>query len=249
MVKILVVNSNTSPSVTERVRDGCAPYVRPGTEVTYLNAEAGPQGIDSLLDVAVSGIETVRLIARHRDAYDAFVVACGLDPLLDAARQVTDKPVVGIAEAGMLMASTLGATFSVLVTARAQSTFVREVVRHYGLERRLASVRAVEVTTAELVGGLDQMQDRLVETARRAIEEDLAEVIVLTGAVFGQTARQIAPRVGAPVLAGVVCAIQLAQDLVELGARTSHLYTYHTPVKRDRLLGYDDLQHVYSAQP
>ncbi len=59
--KILVVNSNTSPAATERIVAGCTPYLRPETEVTYLNAEAGPQGIDSLLDVAVSGIETVRL--------------------------------------------------------------------------------------------------------------------------------------------------------------------------------------------
>jgi allantoin racemase len=245
--KILVVNSNTSPAATERIVAACTPYVRPGTEVTYLNAAAGPQGIDSLLDVAVSGIETVRLIAHHRDDYDAFVVACGLDPLLGTARQVTDKPVVGIAEAGMLTACTLGATFSLLVTARAQLTFVRELVRHYGLESRLASVRAIELTTAELIDGLDHMHDRLVEAARRAIDEDMAEVIVLSGAVFGEVARQITPRVGAPVISGVVCAIQLAQDLVELGLTTSHLYTYRTPHKRDRLVGYADLQHVYSA--
>jgi len=247
MRKLLVVNSNTSRAATERIAASCAAHARPDTEVTCVNAEAGPQGIDSLLDVAVSGIETLRLIARHRDAYDAFIVACGLDPLLDAARQVTDKPVVGIAEAGMLLACTLGATFSVLVTARAQTTFVREVVRHYGLERRLASVRAIELTTAELIGGLDQMQDRIVEAARRAVDEDLAEVIVLTGAVFGDTPRAIGPRLDVPVLSGLVCALKLAEDLVDLGVRTSHAYTYRTPAKRDRLLGYDDLQHVYSS--
>jgi allantoin racemase len=91
------------------------------------------------------------------------------------------------------------------------------------------------------------MHDRLVDAARRAIDEDMPEVIVLTGAVFGEVAHQITPRVGAPVVSGVVCAIQLAQDLIELGLTTSHLYTYRTPRKRDRLVGYDDLQHVYSA--
>jgi allantoin racemase len=246
-MKLLVVNSNTSTAATERIRTGCEPHLRPGAQASYLNAEAGPQGIDSLLDVAVSGIETLRLIARHRDDYDAFVVACGLDPMLDAARQVTDKPVVGIAEAGMLFACTLGATFSILITNRAQTSFVRETVRHYGLERRLASVRALETTTAQMIGGLDQMHDRLVAAARQAVEEDLAEVIVLTGSIFGLVAPAIAPRVGVPVLSGLVCAVKLAQDLVELGVRTSHVYTYRTPAKRDRLLGYEDLQAVYSS--
>jgi allantoin racemase len=147
----------------------------------------------------------------------------------------------------MLMACTLGATFSIVVNARAQITFVRELVRHYGLQSRLASVRALELTTAELIGELDRLHDRLVEAARQAIEDDMAEVIVLTGSVFGEVARKISPRVGAPVVSGVGCAIQLAQDLAELGLTTSHLYTYRTPRKRDRLVGYDDLQHVYST--
>jgi allantoin racemase len=245
--KLLVVNSNTSARATEQIVAGCTPHIGPDTAVTYINAEAGPQGIDSLLDVAVAGIETTRLIARHRDDYDGFVVACGLDPSLDAARQVTDKPVVGIAEAGMLLACTLGATFSILVTSRAQSAFARDLVRHYGLESRLASVRAIELTTAELIGSLDQLQDRLVAAGRRAIDEDLAEVIVLTGSVLGGVEQKLAPKLGVPVLSGMVCGIKLAQSLMDLQVRTSRAYTYRTPKKQDRMIGYDDLQSVYSA--
>jgi allantoin racemase len=247
MRKLLVVNSNTSARATEQIVAGCTPHIGRDTEVTYLNAEAGPQGIDSLLDVAVAGVETMRLIARHRDEYDAFVIACGLDPSLDAARQVTEKPVVGIAEAGMLLACTLGATFSILVNSRAQTTFARGVVRHYGLDSRLASVRAIDLTTAELIGSLEQVQDRVLAAAQRAIDEDLAEVIVLTGSVFGGMEQKLSPRLGVPVLSGLVCAIKLAQSLMDLGVRTSKVYTYRTPNKRDHMIGYDDLQEVYSA--
>src|SRR6266851_2542815 len=178
MRKLLVVNSNTSKAATDRIAAGCAPHVGPDTQVAYVNTDAGPPGIDSLLDVAISGLETVRVIARERDAYDAFIVACGMDPGLDVARQVTDKPVVGIAEAGMLMACTLGATFSVLISMRSETSAMLDLVRHYGLSSRLASVVAIEMTTAELIGGIDHLQERLVSAARRAIDEDMAEVII-----------------------------------------------------------------------
>jgi allantoin racemase len=246
MRKLLVVNSNTSKAATERIVAGCAPHVSGDTQLTVVNTDAGPEGIDSLLDVAISGLETVRTIAANRDAYDAFIVACGMDPGLDVARQVTDKPVVGIAEAAMLMACTLGAKFSVLISMRSETAAMEELVRHYGLSSRLASVVAVEMTTAELIGG-DRLQERLISAAHRAIDEDMAEVVVLTGSVMGGLEQVVTRQTGVPALSGMVCAIKLAENLVDLGVRTSHIYKYRTFDKLDRLVGYDDLQHVYSA--
>ena len=129
MPRVLIVNSNSSASATEQIEAGCRARLSPGTDVTYMTAEAGPEGIDTPLDVAISGLETARTILRHEAEYDAFVVACGNDPGLDIARQVTDKPVVGIGEAGMLFALTLGAKFSVVTLLRAETPLVEETVR------------------------------------------------------------------------------------------------------------------------
>ncbi len=248
MRKLLVVNSNTSAAATDRIAAGCATHVGADTRVRYVNATDGPQGIDTRLDVAVSAVETARIVAQHRDDFDAFVVACGLDPGLDAARQVTDKPVIGIAEAGMLVACTLGATFSVLVPMGAQVTVMRDLVDHYGLRSRLASVRPVEMTTAELIGGRERLTMQLVGAARLAVDEDLAEVVVLTGSVMAGLEEELTSGVGVPVLSGMVCAIKLAEALIDLRVHTSHRYTYRTVAKHDRLIGYADLQEVYSAE-
>jgi allantoin racemase len=182
--RLLVVNSNTSVSATQRIAAGCAGYVRPMTEVSYVNVEAGPQGIDTPLDRAISGLGTARAIALHRHTFDAFVVACGMDPGLDAARQVTDKPVVGIAEAGMLMACTLGARFSVLVPMRSSTAPMQDLVGHYGLTSRLASIVPLEMATSELIDGPGALRARVLEAARTAHERDLAEVVVMTGSVM-----------------------------------------------------------------
>jgi allantoin racemase len=174
-------------------------------------------------------------------------VACGSDPGLEVARQVTDTPVVGIAEAAMLMAYTLGAKFSMLISMRSETAAVEDMVRRYGLCSRLASVVPLEMTTAELIGHYDRLQDRLVSAARRAVDEDMAEVIIMTGSVMGGLGRDVARQTGVPALSGMVCAIKLAESLIDLGVRTSHIYKYRTFHKLDRLIGYADLQSVYSA--
>ena len=243
--KILVVNSNSNPAATERIRLGLAPHVRPGTDITCVNAALGPQGIDTHLDVAVSAVETAKVVAAHRGQYHAYIVACGADPGVDVCRQIVDEPVVGIAEAAMLMACTLGYKFSLLTTLEAEIPGVEEMVAHYGLTARLASVRAIEMSTAELANR-EAAAQRLAEGARVAVRDDRAEVIVLTGSVMVGLEAQISVAAQVPVLAGLVCAYHMAEALIAYGQTTSRAYKYRRLKKHDRLLGYDELQAVYS---
>jgi allantoin racemase len=248
MARILVVNSNSSKVFTERIERTVGKYSSASHDVTYVNAAAGPEGIDSALDIAVSGVETARAISRERDAFDAFIVACGNDPGLDAARQVTDKPVVGIAEAGILFACVLGAKFSVLTLLRSEIPLIEEMVDGYGLRSRLASVATLGVSAAEAVGGIDSLYDEFRAAGQRAKDEDMAEVLVLVGSIMcGGIERQLTDDLGIPVLSGIVCALKMAEDLAELGVQTSRAYKYAQPAKQDRLIGYDDLAAVYSG--
>ncbi len=243
--KLLIINSNSNPAATERIRTGLAPHVRPETTLTYVNAALGPQGIDTHLDVAVSAVETAKVVAAQRGQYHAYIVACGADPGLDVCRQIVDEPVIGIAEAAMLMACTLGYKFSILTTLEAEIPGVEELVARYGLTARLASVRAIEMSTAEL-GQREAVAQRLAEGARLAVREDRAEVIVLTGSVMVGLEAQISETAQVPTLAGLVCAYHLAEALMAYGLKTSRAYKYRQLKKHDQLLGYDGLQAVYT---
>lgn len=247
--RILVVNANTSAAATSRLAEGSAGAASAATEVTCVSVAAGPEGIDTPLDLAVAGVEVVRVIAREREAYDAFVIACGGDPGLDAARQVTKKPVVGIGEAGMLCACPLGATFAVLATLRSETASIRELARAYGLEDRFAGVAALGHDTASLIAADDSALFELARDAcRRAIDEQLAEVIVLGGSVMIGLEARLSQALDVPVLAAMACGVRLAEALVDLGAHTSRAHKYAPVAKRDRLIGYEDLQDVYGSE-
>ncbi|UOE26223.1 aspartate/glutamate racemase family protein [Agromyces soli] len=213
--RIAVVNSNSSAVVTEQLADTVAPELLPGTVADFLNPAAGPAGIDTLLDVAVSGAETALLVRALRDDYDAFVVACGNDPGLAAARSVTDRPVVGIAEAGFLQACALGDTFSVAVLAPGKAAAMRALVRSYGLDGRLASIVAADSSSGAAAADADALLAQLV-AACEANADGLGDALVLTGSVMGRVAPALAEAIGRPVVSGLLAGVRSAEHLAEL---------------------------------
>lgn len=246
--KILIVNSNASREATRAIEQACAPFADGTASLDFATAAAGAEGIDSLLDMTLAAVETARIVAAQRDRYDGFVVACGVDPGLDAARQVTGKPVVGIAEAALLYAWPLGLRYSILTTGKASVASLDQLIRAKGLDARLASIAAVEATTTGMMDDDGEgLYGAFLAAAREEIEESLAEVLVVTGSIMTPLASRLQADTGVPVVSGLLCALTLVRSLIALGLRTSHRYSYATPAKLDRLVGYDDLAPVYSA--
>lgn len=242
--RILIINSNSSAVATARICAGLEPYAAATTRLTCVQPAEGPQGIDTLLDVTLAAAETVKLAARYRNQCDGILIACGADPGLDACRQIVSQPVVGIAEAGLLMACTLGYRFTVITTLPSEVPRVEQLVQHYGLTGRLASVRALGRATAELLGDAP-INETLIALAQTAIHDDGCEVLVLTGAVMIGHEYDLTARLGIPVLVGLACGLKLVESLVDLGLRTSRAGKYAPVTKRDQLFGYPDLQAVY----
>lgn len=100
----------------------------------------GPRSIEGHFEQTLAAAATVEAIAVRQDGFDAFVVACYGDPGLYAARELVDVPVVGIAEASLLLACTLAHQFSVVTVIPRIVPMLRDLVRRYGLESRCASV-------------------------------------------------------------------------------------------------------------
>lgn len=246
MPQILVVNPNTSKKSSEVIKMALLPYLTGDLLVDVVNSKAGPEGIDTLLDIAISGIEAVKIIVENRDKYDGFVIACGADPGVDLARQVTKKPVVGSAEAGMLLACTLGSKFTMLTGLPAEIPILYELVSKYGLEKRLASIIPVHMDTSTIVHGEKDILQHNITAGRKAIKEDLAEVLVLAGSVVAGIALPLQKELGIPVVPGLVAALKLCEDLIGMDLWTSQVYKYYSINKKDKLYGYEDFQDVFS---
>ena len=132
-MRILFINPNTSPSFTEKVGAIARQHAAPGTVCVAVNPASGPRSIESIYDELLSSAGTLQVAIEQMDDFDAFVIACYSDhPTVYALREITEKPVVGIAEASMLLACILGHTFSVVTTNKEWEPLLWDAVRHYG---------------------------------------------------------------------------------------------------------------------
>ncbi len=230
-MRILLINPNTSEEFTKRVQAIADRYAFPGTTAVAMNPTAGPRSIEGIYDELLSSPGTLELAISHMNDFDAFVIACYSDhPTIYALREITEKPVLGIAEASMYVACMLGYSFSVVTTNEEWEPLLRDAVRHYGLADRCASVRSTRMPVLALEQSSPvETTNLILKTARQAIDEDDAEVICLGCAGMAGMDKELQAALGVPVLDGVVCALKLLEGLVGCGVRTSKKRAYAQP--------------------
>jgi allantoin racemase len=220
-VRILIINPNSDPGMTRTIEEAGRAFAGGAFDVACLPTPGAPRFIDTYEDQALAAPGMAKLLRANHEAFDAFVVACHCDPNLDLMKEIGRKPVVGIGEASMKMATMLGHRFSVLSTAARSIPNKEALIERYGLRGQMASVRAPE--TEGLEGDLEE---RFFRAGRAAIDEDGAEVIVLGCAGLAGLDKRLQARLGVPVLDGVVCALIMASGMARYGVATSKAGRY-----------------------
>jgi len=233
-MKILFINPNTSQEFTSRIQSITNEYTFPTTQVVAKNPASGPRSIESVYDELLSSAGTMELLISELDNYDGFVIACYSDhPTIYAAREITDKPVLGIAEASMYVACMIGYKFSVVTTNDEWQPLLWDAVKHYGLRERCASVRTTGMSVLSLEESEDQAYELIVEEARKAVAEDGAEVICLGCAGMAGMDKRMEKDLGIPVVDGVVASLKLLEGVIGYGVRTSKRCAYANPVRKE----------------
>lgn len=230
--RIKIINSNTCEAMTVNINVSAQSVKFPGTEIVTVQPQRGPESVESYYDeyLAIPGI--LEQIILDRDA-DAFIVACWGDPGLEAAREITTKPVVGISEASLYVANMLAAKWSVVTTLHRVRDMVEKTVVKTGLTERCASVRTTKLSVLETEQDRATTLDVLTEASQLAIRVDGAEAICLGCAGMSGLEQELENRLGVPVIDAVAAAVKMAESLVCLGKPTSKQLTYRPPERKD----------------
>lgn len=228
-MRIKVINGNTYAPMTEGI-DAAAQIARfPGTEVVTTQPQTGPESIESYYDeyLAIPGI--LEEIILSIDQVDAFVIACWGDPGVEAARELTTKPVVGIAEASMYVANMVAARWGVITTQHRTLDMVEKTIYKAGFSHRCVSVRTTGVAVVETETARAATVEALEAIGRLAVMEDKAEALCLGCAGMSGLDVELEQRLGIPVIDSVAAAVKMAEALVGLGKQTSKALTYKPP--------------------
>src|SRR6267154_4752207 len=146
--QILIVNPNTTASMTKTIGEAARAVAAPGTDIVDVTSAMGPVSIEGFYDEAFAVPGLIRALLEAPDA-DAGIIACFDDTGLDAARSVARFPVVGICEAAVVTAGQLAKRIAIITTLPRSIAPLEELVRRYGFADR-ALVTACNVAVLDL---------------------------------------------------------------------------------------------------
>ena len=221
-MKILIINPNSDKEMTKAIQRTADDFAAGEYEVECKSTQGAPEFIETYEDEIKAAPGMIQLLKENDNNFDGFIIACHDDPNLDVMKEITKKPVVGIGESSMKMASMLGHRFSVVSTSQHSIPIKEALVQKYHLQDVLASVKAPEDEMSE-----QSEEEKYMHVAQSAIEEDMAEVIVLGCAGMTGLDKRLAEKLDVPVLDGVVCALIIAAGLVKYGVSTSKIRMYN----------------------
>jgi len=228
-VKILLLNPNTTESVTDLMVAAGREAAGAGTELVPATATRGVPYIATRAEAQIGGAIALEMLAERHHEVDAAIIAAFGDPGLFGARELFDIPVIGMAEAAMLTACMLGRRFAIVTFARALGPWFRECVEMHRIQERCAGVRMLDEGFASISEVQEEKEALLVDLANRAVREDEADVIILAGAPLSGLARKVRDRIPVPVVDQVAAAVKQAEALVALDTRKAVAGTFRRP--------------------
>src|SRR5713226_4554582 len=220
-MRILVVNVNTSQTMTSVIEAGARRYASAGTQIIALQPFFGPEAVDCNFESYLSAVAVMDRVLAYDQPYDAVVLAGFGEHGRDGIAELIEQPVVEICEASAHVAMLIGRSYSVVTTLQRSVPAIEDRLRLAGLSERCASVRASGMSTLQVDGDPEGAVRAVVAEARAAVERDHAEVICLGCAGMAGLEEAITTELGVPVIDGVGAAVRLAEALVGLGLRTS----------------------------
>lgn len=204
MPRLLVINPNTTQSITHLVARHVRAAVGPGFEIVPATGGFGCAYITSEACFAVGAHAALDCFQTHGAGCDAVLLACFGDPGLFALKEASPVPVLGLAEASMIEATESAGRFSIVTGGAAWKPMLERFAAQLGHADRLASVRTVALTGGEIAADPDAALAVLAEESRAAAERDGAKAVILGGAGLAGLAARIADRAPVPVLDSVL---------------------------------------------
>jgi len=202
-VRILVLNPNTSPEMTELVMRVLRPLAPAGATLVPATGRFGARYIASRSAAAIAGHAALDAYAAHGADCDIVYLACFGDPGLLALRELAAVPVIGMAEAACRQAAQRGGRFAVVTGGERWGPILTEFLASLGLADQLAGVATVAPTGGEIARDPEGSIALLAEACRNAALKGGAGAVVLGGAGLAGLAARVQPFVEVPVICSV----------------------------------------------
>lgn len=229
-MRIQVINPNTCLEMTQSIAESAIKVAADSTEIIAVSPSQGVASIEGHYDEAIASFHLLELVKQGQSQHvDGHIIACFGDPALDAARELTDAPVIGIAEAAFHMATLIATKFSIVTTLKRTKIIAEHLLHQYGYSHKCEKIHCIDLPVLDLEKNEKETYDKLLETCLRAKENDGIGAIVLGCGGMSKHVESISKQLNIPVIDGVTAAVKLLEALHGLGLRTSKWGDYDYP--------------------
>lgn len=237
--RILWINPIGSSDFDQPIQEALDSGKHSDTKVDVISLERGPLHLNYHYYEALILTDTLHLIRKAEEkGYDGAVIGCFYDPGLREAREIVNNlMVIAPCESCLHIGASLGHSFSIIVSRDKCIPKMRENVVNYGFREHLASFKSINLEVHEFQKDQIETSERLKKAAKEAVEQNLAEVIILgCTAQFGFY-KELQEDLGVPVIDASLGALKYAELLIELNKQFnwghSKIYGYESPSEEE----------------
>ena len=193
----------------------------PGITFDFESVRVAPQNYVSASDMVLADVGVLEAgIEAERRGYDAVCIDTMSDSGVAALRSELRIPVIGPGRASVLTAMLLGNRFSIVAMWPHWRHLYTKTLTDLGVERHCASIRWIDVTPSNqslMSGREEDIFPLLEDCARRCIEQDGADVILLGSTTMHQAHAHLAAHLPVPVINPGPLTYKLAEAVLGLG--------------------------------
>lgn len=224
-MKILIINPDygmTQEEMALRCRI-LEEYTAPDTQLAMVCPQNSGVELNSALDVVLAAPEIVQLAADGQNAgFDAVVLYCFSDPVIDACREALRIPVIGGAQASCLAALNICRSFGVILADEARLPEKKLFLRTLGVSpERIGQIAAVNLNGISPWADRETTFKKLLACGQKMMRETHTEAIVLGCLSFLGLAEPLSRVLGIPVIDPAVSAVTTAESIVRQRLFTS----------------------------
>lgn len=224
-MKILIINPDygmTQEEMALRCRI-LEEYTAPDTQLAMVCPQSSGVELNSALDVVLAAPEIVQLAADGQNAgFDAVVLYCFSDPVIDACREALRIPVIGGAQASCLAALNVCRSFGVILADEARLPEKKLFLRTLGVSpERIGQIAAVNLSGISPWADREAAFKKLLACGQKMMRETHTEAIVLGCLSFLGLAEPLSRVLGIPVIDPAVAAVTTAESIVRQRLFTS----------------------------
>lgn len=224
-MKILIINPDygmTQEEMALRCRI-LEEYTAPDTQLAMVCPQNSGVELNSALDVVLAAPEIVQLAADGQNAgFDAVVLYCFSDPVIDACREALRIPVIGGAQASCLAALNVCRSFGIILADEARLPEKKLFLRTLGVsQERIGQIAAVNLNGISPWADRETTFKKLLACGQKMMRETHTEAIVLGCLSFLGLAEPLSRVLGIPVIDPAVAAVTTAESIVRQRLFTS----------------------------